>query len=107
MHYYDDVDWQQKNELQLVIYKHKDLTANPATYYYQVCSIQKCFLIEPKTLASLINGDDEFDKITKKLARRKADRFYMLYMKQSITGLFIIEDIEDVSDCVNNFLRIH
>lgn len=91
MHYGDE-EQLSKNILEVVIYKHQDLTSKKLKAIYQLTSIQNCKYIHPIALRKYLNNPI-IAPIKKQLEDQPFEKYYSITLKETINGLELINII--------------
>jgi hypothetical protein len=109
MHYGDE-EHLAHNSFQFVIYKHEDLTSKRKKADYELCSIHKCQFINPRTVKTFldITSKESYVTIAKQYLKDvEYEKWYLFYAKELANGKLSIGDVEDVTDNVSEFMRLH
>jgi hypothetical protein len=104
--HYNDKEAVENNILEVVIYKHADLTKSHK-FYYQVTSIQNCKYVRVGLLFWFLKNPDKFFKKLPEFKLLKEENWYYVVLKGDGNGNLIVENVTNVTDSENDFHRLH
>lgn len=104
MHYGDKLQL-MTNSLEVIIYKHEDLTVSGKQKAdYQLTSIQECCYVHPKTLMNFLKNPIT-KEIKEKLKDKDFESWYKIYMKETKNGLEVITTMK--VDHIKGLTKLH
>jgi hypothetical protein len=100
--HYEDTEQLKQNHLELVAYCHE----SPYSKYgveIEITSIQSCQYFQPRLLKKLIKKPNQLFLSNK----MQLEQWYRLRIKQSTWDSFVVTEVENVSDSINEFHKLH
>ena len=100
--HYEDKEQLEQNHLEIVVYCH-DSPHNKYGLDLTITSIQSCQYFQPRLLKKLIKKPNQlFSSGTMRL-----EEWYRLRIKQTGWDSFVVTEVENVSDSINEFHKLH
>lgn len=110
--HYNDIEAVENNILEVVVYKHADLTksldlSKPDKFFYQVASIQNCKYVHDGLLLWFLKNSDKFFRKLPEFKLLKEENWYLVVLKGDGNGTLLVQSITNVTDSENEFHRLH
>lgn len=100
--HYEDKEQLDQNHLELVVYCHES-PYSKCGVEIEITSIQSCQYFQPRLLKKLIKKPNQLFSSNKMYL----EQWYRLRINQTSWGSFVVTEVENVSDSINEFHKLH